>query len=290
METRVSKKRRLSAVAQILTVLRQQLGAAACEDRTAANQSLCEAVTAAMSSFDDWEVAEYGCEAVAAFAQDTTNSGRLGEAGACEAVTAALREYGDYRDVAMEGLLAVALLARNTDNSDRLGEAGACEAVTALLKKEWLWEECASYGCNAVARLARDIENSSRLGKAGACEVVTALLKEDWLWEQNVAVLEQLVVNFGSFHEDWVREVLSTQWDPAKWRRVLVAMRVHGVLPALTPAGRRAAVVIQRLVRKFLLSPARIFDPVYGAHRRAALRLEDSYRAMASAPGKQKNL
>ena len=56
-------------------------------------------------------------------------------------------------------------------------------------------------------------------------------------------------------------------------------MRVHGVLPA---AGRRAAVVLQRRVREFLLAPARVFDPDAGARRRAALRLEDSYRAMAS--------
>ena len=127
------------------------------------------------------------------------------------------------------------------------------------------------------------------------------------------------MVYFGSsFHKDWVLEVLSrndsvlevlsrndsesdgTQRDPqvldaifhsqvldaqargqqAKLRqRVLVAMRVHGVLPA---AGRRAAVVIQRRVREFLLAPARVFDPDAGAHRRAALRLEDSYRAMAN--------
>ena len=96
-------------------------------------------------------------------------------------------------------------------------------------------------------------------------------------------VLERLVVYFGSsFQKDWVQQVFSVNGDPgpAKWRqRVLVAMRVHGVLPA---AGRRAAVVVQRRVREFLLAPARVFDPDAGARRRAALRLEDSYRAMAS--------
>ena len=97
-------------------------------------------------------------------------------------------------------------------------------------------------------------------------------------------VLGRLVVYYGSsFRKDWVQEILAQQ-DPAKWRSVMVAMRTHSVLPA---AGRRAAVVIQRRVREFLLAPVRIFDPDSGARRRAALRLDDSYRAMAKKRGRE---
>jgi hypothetical protein len=101
----------------------------------------------------------------------------LGKAGACEAVTAAMKRHANDAAVALQSCNAVINLAVNVDNAAMLGEAGACEAVTAAMMRHADDAAVAQHCCWAVANLAAGLSaNKARLGKAGACTAVVKAL------------------------------------------------------------------------------------------------------------------
>ena len=124
-------------------------------------------------------LAKFGSRAVNNLARNNDDNKKLlGQSGACEAVTRAMRTHSTDVEVAQWGSRAVGNLAFNADNRTKLGGAGACEELTRALKLHPSNHSVAQWGCRAVTYLAHlNPSNKAKLGTAGAAEEVTEALR-----------------------------------------------------------------------------------------------------------------
>eukprot|EP00611_Tribonema_gayanum_P025640 TRINITY_DN5894_c0_g1_i1.p1 TRINITY_DN5894_c0_g1~~TRINITY_DN5894_c0_g1_i1.p1 ORF type:complete len:270 (-),score=22.50 TRINITY_DN5894_c0_g1_i1:56-865(-) len=105
---------------------------------------------------------------------------KLAEAGACQAVVAAVKEHPMDLQVQWHGARAIAWLVWLChSNCARLGAEGACEVFTSLLRSVGadLSDRRAVSFLKVVSVLAELPDNSERLAAAGVCETLVAMLQ-----------------------------------------------------------------------------------------------------------------
>ncbi|KAH9262415.1 hypothetical protein BASA82_000517 [Batrachochytrium salamandrivorans] len=128
-------------------------------------------------------VAQFGCSSVLWMAfQNADTSDRLGKVGACEAVTEALKRFGDTDcSVARFGCNAIGNLTADVDeNAARFGALGVCPVLVDLLQWHGTRDPyVAENVCYAVGNLVAVNELNRKLLSAdsGICEGIVASLQ-----------------------------------------------------------------------------------------------------------------
>ena len=103
---------------------------------------------------------------------------RLVNAGACEAVVAAMKAHASSERVTEAGCAATRRLADIADLGLILGAVGACQVVTAALRCHAASEAVARAGCGAVIVLVDKCPaNAKTLCAEGVCEAAVAVMR-----------------------------------------------------------------------------------------------------------------
>jgi hypothetical protein len=183
----------------------------------------CKAVVAAMTMQDaDRQVVKLSCESISAMLTTSDSYGKLDDggcshkfhqAGAYEAVAAALNRHYQHRDVALAACRVVVNLHKGDDKENRLAtttEASGCEAVVSALKAHSTDEAVAKQACRAIIVLATikvNVAILQRIGTAAAVQPLVAMSSD------SRALANQI-------------KVILTPW----WRKQLAKVAVRVVL------------------------------------------------------------
>jgi serine/threonine protein kinase len=136
------------------------------------------AVTAALQAHPGAAgVAQYGCRALAVFAQRASGLDACVASGAALAVAAALKTHEGVADVAKYGCGAVMRIAVSATGLYACVSSGAVvPAVVAALKASARDASVAEYGCKALAVIAESAPGSAACVASGAAPAVVAAL------------------------------------------------------------------------------------------------------------------
>jgi hypothetical protein len=141
-----------------------------------------EAVVSAIKEHTSNEdLCEHASHALAIFAGSKSNLDKLGEIGACGAVSQALAAHPDNTAVCRRVCEAISSLAE-----DMLPEEGlqACDAVVNSLRSEPDCEEVCRWTCTAIAHLAPcSAGNEKRLLSLGAETLLKAIVSSSSMSE-----------------------------------------------------------------------------------------------------------
>ena len=100
-----------------------------------------------------------------------------GEAGAIEAVVAAMRAHGSNAEVQKQGCWALENMACDAENKVKAGSAGAIEVVVAAMRAHASNAGVQQRGCGALMNMTFNDENKVKAGSAGAIESVVAAMR-----------------------------------------------------------------------------------------------------------------
>ena len=106
------------------------------------------------------------------------NVGKLGLAGACQALSNALAIHPDKPGVAYQIFRLIVLLAVEPSNRPQLGVPECCNAVMNAFKCQIEEPEIIYQGCRALCCiLLGNAHNRAQMGAAGACEVIKVVVQ-----------------------------------------------------------------------------------------------------------------
>jgi hypothetical protein len=101
---------------------------------------------------------------------------KIGNAGGCELVVAALEKHIESVGIAYYVLQMIWWLSTDDDNGAKIGNADGCEIVVAALDVHFQEHELASRACGAICNLALHQSNIPKLKEAGVVRVVSKML------------------------------------------------------------------------------------------------------------------
>jgi hypothetical protein len=107
------------------------------------------------------------------------NVGKLGLAGACQALTQALTMHPDKPGVAFQMFRLIILIAVEPSNRAQLGVAPCCAAIVNTFKCQMENPQIIYEGCRALCCiLLGNAFNRGQMGAAGACEVIKVVVNK----------------------------------------------------------------------------------------------------------------
>jgi hypothetical protein len=143
------------------------------------NDGLCEILSNILRTYSnnaDTLIVQYACKIVTSLALSDTNSVKLCDCGACEAVVGVLKANISSETTTAAACKAVqSLIERNATNKVKLEDAGACEVVVRALKANISSVTTTAAACGGIASLAWST-GSVKLVDAGVCEAIVLAL------------------------------------------------------------------------------------------------------------------